>query len=402
MMKIIAVINKSKIDNKDQAPLKIRITSKGLRKEVYLAGVKVEPKNWDSKKQKIKNNEMLTVRLRNEMAKYQKVIDQNLALEKTLTPAELIAIVNKPKDYPNSFKIKLIDFIEDHFSKNATYAYGTKKSYKSLKNHINSYDADITLDNLTVNWVNNFKDHLLKNKKINLNTLSALQRKIRRIAHYAHEKSIIPNYPLQSLKINSVKAYREFLPIDQLKTLENFTPPLNLANTYKAFMFACYTGLRFSDLATITQNQIIKKNDSGSKDYSLYFTMRKTKKQIEVALSEKALNYISILSKDDELIFSFLSKDDLTKNTDHISMKIESANALANKRLKEILKLAGLDPKYSFHCARHTFACIALQLGVDLMSLRDLIGHTDLKVTQEYLKVIDSQKRAAVNKFNLI
>ena len=104
----------------------------------------------------------------------------------------------------------------------------------------------------------------------------------------------------------------------------------------------------------------------------------------------------------DELIFDFIKQTDINLSTDKIAMKIESSNALANKRLKEIIQAAGLPVSLSFHTARNTYATIALQLGVDLMSLRDLLGHSDLKVTQIYLKVLDSKKDEAMSKFDII
>ncbi|MBK9630323.1 MAG: integrase catalytic domain-containing protein [Saprospiraceae bacterium] len=169
------------------------------------------------------------------------------------------------------------------------------------------------------------------------------------------------------------------------------------------FLFSCYTGLRFSDLATLTYKNILILQKSAQPEYRLQYQMSKTGKQMNVMLCQRALKMIDIKNVgSDVMVFDLISSTDLAKSSDKLAMKIESANALANKRLKVIYQEAGIKDHLSFHCARHTFFCIALELGVDLMSLKELGGHSDLKVTQEYLKVTDTRKNEAMSKFDSI
>lgn len=161
--------------------------------------------------------------------------------------------------------------------------------------------------------------------------------------------------------------------------------------------------MRFSDLASLTFKNINIKEQNGRKEFRLQYSMKKTNKQLDLILCQKALNLISLDKLGtDELIFNLINQEDLNLGSDKLAMKIESANALANKRFKVVYKNAGLNEHLSFHCARHTFFCIALELGVDLVSLKELGGHSDLKVTQEYLKVTDTRKNEAMMKFDII
>lgn len=53
-----------------------------------------------------------------------------------------------------------------------------------------------------------------------------------------------------------------------------------------------------------------------------------------------------------------------------------------------------------FHIARHTFATMMLTLGADLYTTSKLLGHTDVKMTQVYAKIINRKKDEAVNLVN--
>ena len=61
---------------------------------------------------------------------------------------------------------------------------------------------------------------------------------------------------------------------------------------------------------------------------------------------------------------------------------------------------AGIEKRISFHCARHTFATLALTRGADLYSISKLLGHANVKTTQVYAAIIDQRKKEAANLLN--
>lgn len=403
MAKVRIIINKSKADRQGLCPLKIRVTENYARKEVYLPGVKVNPKFWDHDKQKVSNDPMLNVRIQKAILDLNLEINKQIALDQEVQPASIIQKLKTNGSPTKRASLNIPDYLDTHFCDDSNLAYSTRKSYKSLSKIIKVYDPRITLNKINLEWIAKFKEYLITGRGLNNYSLSTRLKLIKRVCMHAFQNKLILKNPLDGLRIKQGIAHRNYLTIEQIKQLELYKPDSTLLPTQKAFLFACYCGLRFSDLSTITYKNIIVKQKGDDFEYFLQYTMRKTKKNLNIALSKNALKLIDINEEDkDKPIFSLLTKQELSQSTDEISKKIESANALANKRLKLICKAAGLTDSYSFHCSRRTWFCTALLLGVDLVSLKELGGHSDLKVTSQYLRVLDSKKTEAMLKFDEI
>ena len=67
-------------------------------------------------------------------------------------------------------------------------------------------------------------------------------------------------------------------------------------------------------------------------------------------------------------------------------------SAWQNLKLREWVMNAGIQKKITFHCARHSFATIQLEMGTDMMTISKMLGHKELRTTQIYAKVVDKKK----------
>ena len=68
-----------------------------------------------------------------------------------------------------------------------------------------------------------------------------------------------------------------------------------------------------------------------------------------------------------------------------------------NVQLETLISHAGITKHVTFHVARHTFATLTLQYGADLYTVSKLLGHSNIRTTQIYAKIVDESKRRAVN-----
>ena len=73
------------------------------------------------------------------------------------------------------------------------------------------------------------------------------------------------------------------------------------------------------------------------------------------------------------------------------------SNQQYNLRLKIVADYAGLDRNLTVHLARHTYATLQLSNGTDIFTVSKMLGHTNVRTTQRYTKVVDEKKENAAD-----
>jgi len=141
-----------------------------------------------------------------------------------------------------------------------------------------------------------------------------------------------------------------------------------------AFIFSCFTGLRYSDVLNLKWSNIKKDK--------IEFIQKKTGGVEYLPIAEEAKKILKkkAKSKSNESVF-------------HLPKKPVIWEHIQNWK-----KAAEIDKKVSFHTARHTFATLSLTMGTDLYTVSKLLGHKSISTTQVYAKIIDKKKVQAINK----
>ncbi|MCI6918402.1 MAG: site-specific integrase [Prevotella sp.] len=173
---------------------------------------------------------------------------------------------------------------------------------------------------------------------------------------------------------------REFLTIEEVKQL--MATPCRYEIVKRAFLFSCFTGLRYSDIKTLLWSEIRKAADG--RTLFLEHPQVKTRKIVTVPLSEEALKWMPRQQKDKE----------------HVFHQLQITSTTVEVILGEWMKEAGIEKHITYHCSRHTAATMLLTLGADLYTVSKILGHSSIKMTEVYAKIVDKKKLETVNLVN--
>jgi integrase len=401
-MSTVKVIRKhEKANKKDEAPLYLRIIKD--RKPKYISlGIRITLSQWDEEKQRVKKNHPNSQRVNKFIAV--KVADaEGIALDmetdsKYVQPNKIKeAILGRSSE---SF-IKYADrYLSELENKNKL---GTHDKAKAVIAKLKTYlgNNDLLFDNITVNWLKNYEVYLRTELGNSTNTIHSNLKVIRRLINEAISEDIIPfeKNPFLKYKLKWEQTQKEFLTEEELQLIENLSlKPGSMKDHHRnIFIFAAYTGgLRISD--------ILQLKWSDFNGCNLLVNTQKTNSVISIKLPVKSLEilkkYRTDESQPEDYIFPFFKKDiDLTdKKT--LFNAISSQTSYANSDLKDIASDAGINKNIHFHVSRHTWATRALKKGMRIEYVSKLMGHSSIKTTQVYAKIINEELDKAMEIFN--
>ena len=167
---------------------------------------------------------------------------------------------------------------------------------------------------------------------------------------------------------------RMYLTIDEVRRLAE--TECEYPQIKRAFLFSCLTGLRRSDILKMTWGEV--QEQSGFT--RIIFRQKKTGGQEYLDITPQAAELMGERGKPNEPVFTDIHSTSCTNGT-----------------IKRWVLRAGIKKEITFHCARHTFAVMMLDLGTDIYTVSKLLGHRELNTTQIYAKVLDKNKQAAVS-----
>jgi len=299
----------------------------------------------------------------------------------------------------NSLKQKanFIDYVRElAIKKKNEGARGVYGNYLGIIKHLTAYRGDkLTFKHITKEYCIGFIEYLKTAENgtfkrgisvafptglLSAGSQCEYSRLLSVILNCAVQDGIIQYNPMKTLtrhdRPKQPESNREYLTIDEIRILVK-TPCVNPI-VRMAFLFACFSGLRFSDVKALKWGDITTDNE-GKKQ--IRYTQQKTKKPEYLQVSDEALKFLPDRkeAKDNDAIF------------------ILPTNGFTNQALQSWVLAAGITKRVTFHVGRHTNATLLLSLGAPIETVSKLLGHTSIKTTQIYAKVIDKNKRAAVS-----
>ena len=248
----------------------------------------------------------------------------------------------------------------------------TKENLLSTVNQLELFRPGVDFADLTYTFVKDF-DAWLREKGKGVNTIAKHLRQLRTLINEAISDGYIPAdaYPFRKFKIKQEKGKHEFLTPDELRKLENLeVNNKRLRHVLDAFLFCCYTGLRFSDFCQLNSSNFAKINGKKWLHFKSIKTGIELRLPLHLLFEGKAL---AILDRYEITKFSCLG-----------------SNAETNKALAQITGMARIKKHVTYHTARHTCATLLIHQGVPITTVQKLLGHTSVKTTEIYSEILSN------------
>lgn len=276
---------------------------------------------------------------------------------------------------------RLVEFMDKEIC-DAIISESTKKLHMDTLRVLREYNSAIGIEDVTSAYLFQLESFMVS-KKMAINTIARHMKVLKRYINLARKKELITRYPFFGYAIRSEQTHREALTEKELDLLEQYRSRLlEPDDTLNAFLFSCYTGLRYSDVRVFSKRQIFSVN----RKKWLILRMLKTNTEVRIPLAiifdGRGLSLCNDIRRSRSVLF-------------HLGN-----NQQTNRHLKIIAKKTGIKKNISFHTARHTCATLLLYRGVNITTVQKILGHQSVKTTQIYSAVTDLTIEKEIKKSN--
>ncbi len=376
----------------EKAAIYLRLTVNDKRTE-FSTGQYVEPKEWDSKQQRVKNkypaaetvNRMLDL-IRSDIQKHFSLL---MAREELVT-GEILKNAYSGVQEKFHTLCEAFDMHNRRFGEKVKAGKTSKltlRRFEITKQKVVDFlkhdykVSDLAINDIKFSLAADFEHFLTTVHLIGTNTAMKYIKILKQVIKMAVDKSWLPNNPLGGFKCTYDEPERERLTMDEIMLLYSKQLLLErLEEVRDIYLFCCFTGFAYLDVRNLKPENIIIGIDSEkwiSKD------REKTNTAERVPLLPIPL----------EIIEKY-------KNTPycrlHNCLLPVSSNQRFNGYLKEVATICGINKYLTTHTARHTFATtVTLEHDVPIETVSQMLGHKSIRTTQIYAKI--TQKKVSNN-----
>lgn len=291
----------------------------------------------------------------------------------------------------------LLDYMDKYVHADEHLSPSSIRSKKNLQDRIKEYlvsinDVMMPLNKVNKEFCKNFIAFLANctynrgngEKPLSSTTQRMFVNRLGTVFENALREGLINQNPMKLIdkkeKPKKEQAEKEFLTIEELKKLMETDCRYPLVKM--AFLFSCFTGLRYSDVKTLCWSHIHLAPD-GENQY-IEKEQVKTRSKVVIPLSDEAMKWMPEREDGVDLVFHDLQ-------ITHTTIEVV---------LWEWISAAGINKHITYHCSRHTAATLLLTLGANLYVVSKLLGHKSIKVTEVYAKIVDKNKIDTMNLVN--
>ena len=262
------------------------------------------------------------------------------------------------------------------------YALITVRRYESCKRYLAELikqkygKEDLPLTEVNGELVRAFEFYLKTEKECQQNTVIRYMKCLKKITNLALANEWITKDPFIGIKFHEKEVIREFLTMDELLTIYNKKFSLERITVVRdVFIFAAFTGLAFIDVQQLAPEHIVEDQNG---NLWIRKPRQKTKNMCNIPLLDIPM---AILRK-------YATHPTCQKKNVLLAV---TCNQKMNCYLKEIADLCMINKTLTTHTARHSYATsVCLANGVSIETVAKMLGHSNIKMTQHYARVLDS------------
>ncbi|MBD1421021.1 site-specific integrase [Sphingobacterium chuzhouense] len=257
----------------------------------------------------------------------------------------------------------------------------TLKGYRTSEKHLTGFlrfqygKPDIEIGMLDHAFITGFEFYLRTECKCSGVSAAKYIKHLKKIVNHCLANRWLDANPFISYRSTAKAKERVFLTQDELERMSNKKISIErLAQVMDVFLFCCYTGLSYADVKKLQRHEVAKGIDG---DLWIFTERKKTDTASRIPLLPGAAIILERYQDHPVCVNKGLLLPVLT-------------NQKMNSYLKEIADICGIAKTLTFHIARHTFATtVTLSNGVPIESVSKMLGHTNIKTTQHYAKILD-------------
>ena len=385
-LSVLFIIKKAKLLKNGEAPICMRITvNKRVAEVMIKRSIPIDL--WNQKKECSKGKDRVATELNHYI---------NTVRAKVLQIHRELEIDNKPitadiiKDcFYGRDKVQrsLLEVYAEHnekcralIGKEYTESTVTKfdTSINRLKEYIRScyHRDDIMLAELDGQFIRNFDFWLKTEKHCQNNSALKHLKNLKKVVRIALANDWIKKDPFYGIHFKQEEINVEFLSREELDILMNKEFAIKrLEQVRDIFVFCCFTALAFVDVQQLSREHLIKDNNGA-------LWIRKARQKTNQMCN------IPVLSIPQRILRKYEDNAECIKKG--VLLPVIS-NQRMNAYLKEIADLCGITKRLTTHVARHTAATVVfLANDVSMENVSKILGHSNIRMTQHYAKVLDS------------
>jgi integrase/recombinase XerD len=382
-------LRKNQMNLKGEAKIYCRVFDNSKRVN-FSTGESVNPKHWKNELKRVSSKnpryKIINESLDRIERKIRKIIyrfeDEGKIVTPEMVKSEFDGSARIKKPITELFK----QYIQHH---QILSTKSTLKNYEYTLQRINQFAKDkygrsnIYASEINLRLMSDFEYYLGNTQKLQPISINKHTQRLKTVMKFAARMEILPYNPVSShARLKEQKKEIIFLSEDELHSIENKKLKMKRLDRIRdLFVFSCYTGLAYKEISDLDKSNLIKGLDGNLwLSYVRHKTLNSKGISIKIPLLSKALAIIQKYSIDPEVI---------VKNR----LLPVPSNQKFNAYLKEIADLCEIDKELTTHVARKTFATtVTLANDVPIETVSQALGHTDIKITQQYYAKVVPQK----------